>query len=62
MKAGNMEDDIKVNTRIERIERNIKQGLKGQINCIICPPHRGENATRRAKHTNWKKERKVKYK
>jgi hypothetical protein len=56
-----MEDD-KVNPRVERFERKKKEGLKGQLNCIICPPHRGENATRKPKHISWKKERKVKYK
>lgn len=55
-------DEGKANSRVEKIKKKIQEGLKGQISCIICPPHRGENATRKAKHTNWKKERKARYK
>lgn len=55
-----MED--KINSRVERFERRKREGLKGQMNCVICPPHKGENATSKARHTNWKKERKTKFK
>ncbi len=32
-------------SRIDKAERRL-----GQAVCDICPPHRGENRTRRAKH------------
>jgi len=42
--------------------RKLELERKRLIKCGYCPPHRMENASRKPKHTSWKKMRKNKFK
>lgn len=40
-------NDEKPNNRAEKLA---KREERGQLKCSICPPHKGENASRKPKH------------